>query len=101
MEDERNFEPLSERVYNLKMTTTIVIGSVLVLAAIIGALLYASLDAHHTDIAIKRGELDIANASSERAKHDAETAKANEARAMWDHLHEQLVRTPCPPAEKK
>jgi hypothetical protein len=95
MEDERNTEPLSERVYKLKIVTTMATGSALVLAALIGAFTYATIDLHRTDIAIKRGELDIANASTERAKHDSEAARANEATAMWNHM--QCVQ----PAEKK
>lgn len=92
--DERNTEPLSPRVYALKLHTAYVIGGALVLVNLAAIYAYVSVDANRTSIEIKRGEFDIANASSERARHESETAKENATAAMWNHMQ-------CVPAEKK
>lgn len=97
--DERNTEPLSPRVYALKLHTAYVVGGVIAFALVTSLYTYSNIDDHHTNLAIKRSELDIANVANEHAKHDVEVARANEAAAMWNHM--QCVPLAPPPAEKK
>ena len=94
MEDKRNIEPLSERVYKLKIARLIAIGALTVTALFGGIVEHRAILEHDASITIERAKVEQAKAAEGKAR-------ADEAHAMWEHMQADLVRsgTPCP--EKK